>query len=443
MESINDSTLEGLSSQTTEKTEVVVTVSDFTNRLQRLLENAVPMIWIQGEISGFSKASSGHWYFQLKDQSAQIGCVMFRNKNQKLTWLPENGMAVELRGVTSYYAAGGKTQITVEHMRQAGLGRLYEAYTALKSRLEKEGLFDASHKKPLPTHPRSVGIITSPMAAALRDVLTTLKRRAPQIKLVIYPTRVQGQGAAEEIAEAIYTANQRQECEVLILCRGGGSIEDLWAYNEEVVARAIYHSQLPLISGVGHETDFTIADFVSDQRAPTPTAAAELVSPDRPQQLKQLNQVQQRLNQIIRRQLEREMMRIDQFHEKLPGLLKLWINQRAMVLSRLQQKLVHPGQRIQHQQQHINQIAIRFKLAQQRTMQRLQEKLINIEQSFHYLNPQKIMARGFSIVRNQQGNIITQVQQTEINQSVTIQFYEGEVKAVVTDSSTKTNNDLI
>ncbi|MBU6468010.1 MAG: exodeoxyribonuclease VII large subunit, partial [Betaproteobacteria bacterium] len=174
MESINDSTLEGLSSQTTEKTEVVVTVSDFTNRLQRLLENAVPMIWIQGEISGFSKASSGHWYFQLKDESAQIGCVMFRNKNQKLTWLPENGMAVELRGVTSYYAAGGKTQITVEHMRQAGLGRLYEAYTALKSRLEKEGLFDASHKKPLPTHPRSVGIITSPMAAALRDVLTTL-----------------------------------------------------------------------------------------------------------------------------------------------------------------------------------------------------------------------------------------------------------------------------
>ncbi|HQT81610.1 MAG: exodeoxyribonuclease VII large subunit [Ferrovum sp. 37-45-19] len=438
----NNNTLEEITSAKAPLTENVVTVSDFTSRLQRLLENAVPIIWIQGEISNFSRASSGHWYFQLKDENAQISCVMFRLKNQRIDWAPKEGMAVELRGVTSYYGLGGKTQITVENIRQAGLGRLYEAFNALKLKLEQEGLFAPHHKKSLPVSPRSIGIITSPMAAALRDVLSTLKRRAPNITLIIYPTRVQGQGAAEDIAATINVANQRQECEVIILCRGGGSIEDLWAYNEEVVARAIYRSQLPLISGIGHETDFTIADFVADERAPTPTAAAEMVSPDRSQQLKQLNQSQSRLHVHINRVIEREMLRVDQYNERFPSLFKIRLSQQSVLLSQLQQKLIHPGQRIHQQQQHIKQIAIRFNLANKRVFQRYREKLINTEQSLQYLNPQSIMARGFSIVRNQQGKIISQIQQTSLNTSISIQFHQGEAKAVVTDLTDQPNNAL-
>jgi exodeoxyribonuclease VII large subunit len=438
---IINTTFDGISPQTAQQSEVVISVSDFTNRLQRLLETAIPMIWIQGEISNFTAASSGHWYFQIKDERAQISCVMFRFKNQKVDWLPENGMAVELRGTTSYYGPGGKTQITIENMRQAGLGRLYEAFNALKNKLDKESLFDQSIKKPLPTHPKVIGIITSPMAAALQDVLTTLKRRAPDISIIIYPTRVQGQGASDEIAEAITVANYRNECDVVILCRGGGSIEDLWAYNEENVARAISRSQLPIISGVGHETDFTIADFVADCRAPTPTAAAELVSPDRPQLKKQLIQSQLRLNQLIQRIVERETMRFDQLRDKLPSTLRMWLKQQVVFLSSLQQRLVHPGQRIHHQINHVNQISIRLNLAKQRLLERHQIKLKNIDQSLHYLNPQNVMARGFAIVRNQHGNILSRAEDTRVNDPLSIQFNQGELNVLVTQIKENINSD--
>ncbi|MDE1892126.1 MAG: exodeoxyribonuclease VII large subunit [Betaproteobacteria bacterium] len=441
MAPIINTTFDDVPPQTAQQSEVVVTVSDFTSRLQRLLETAVPMMWIQGEISNFTAASSGHWYFQIKDEHAQMSCVMFRFKNQKIDWLPKNGMSVELRGTTSYYAPGGKTQITIENMRQAGLGKLYEAFNALKNKLEKEGLFDRSIKKSLPSHPKSIGIITSPMAAALQDVLTTLKRRAPDIPIIIYPTRVQGQGAAGEIAEAINVANNRDECDVVILCRGGGSIEDLWAYNEETVARAIAHSQLPIISGVGHETDFTIADFVADYRAPTPTAAAELVSPDRPQLSKQLTQIQLRLNQQIQRIVEREIMRFDQLRDKLPTTLKMWLKQQVIFLSSLQQRFVHPGQRINHQKNHIHQIDIRLNLAQQRLLERYQIKLKNLEQSLYYLNPQNIMARGFAIVRNQNGHILSRAGDTHVNESLSIQFNQGELNVLVTDIKQNIKSD--
>src|SRR5574340_462515 len=266
----------------------VISVSELNRSARQILEQRLPLLWVAGEISNFTQAASGHWYFSLKDDKAQVRCAMFRMKSQYLDWLPENGMQVEVRAQPTLYEPRGEYQLAVENMRRAGLGALYEAFEKLKGRLEKEGLFAAARKKALPAFPRRIGIITSPAAAALRDVLTTLRRRMPNIPVLIYPVPVQGEGAAQKIAAAIQLAGQRRECDVLILCRGGGSIEDLWAFNEEVVARAIAACEIPVICGVGHETDFTIADFAADRRAPTPTAAAELATPHRADLLQRL-----------------------------------------------------------------------------------------------------------------------------------------------------------
>ena len=251
----------------------ILSVSALARSVRDTLERRFPLLWVSGEVSNLRPASSGHWYFVLKDAHAQVRCVMFRNRNRLLDWPLREGMQVELQGLVTLYEARGDFQITVENMRRAGQGALYEAFLRLKDSLQRQGLFDAAAKRPLPSNPQRIGVITSLGAAALRDVLSTLARRNPSIAVIVYPTAVQGSGAEQEIARAIAVAGQRAECDVLILCRGGGSIEDLWSFNEEVVARAIRDCPLPLISGVGHETDFTIADFAADQRAPTPTAA--------------------------------------------------------------------------------------------------------------------------------------------------------------------------
>jgi exodeoxyribonuclease VII large subunit len=258
----------------------ILSVSDL-NRMARLtLERGIPQVWVTGELSNLTRAASGHWYFTLKDSQAAVRCAMFRNRNLFMDWVPENGLRVELRAQPTLYEPRGEFQLSVEVMRRAGLGALYEAFARLKERLEREGLFDAARKRPLPPYPSQIGLITSPQAAALRDVLTTLRRRWPLARVLLYPTPVQGEGAAEAIAAALATAGARGECQVLLLVRGGGSIEDLWAFNEEVVARAIAACPIPVVSGIGHETDFTIADFVADRRAPTPTGAAQLATPD-------------------------------------------------------------------------------------------------------------------------------------------------------------------
>jgi len=253
----------------------VLRVSELNLAIKRLLESEIPLIWVRGEISNLVKAASGHFYFSLKDDQAQVRCVMFRHKSQLLGAPIANGQQVEVLAVATLYEQRGDFQLTVEQLRPAGLGVLYERFAQLKLKLENEGLFDADRKRALPRFPRRIGIVTSPQAAALRDVLTTLKQRLPSVPVVLYPTTVQGAGSAEQIALAIRAANHRAECDVLIVCRGGGSIEDMWSFNEEIVARAIAASDIPTVSGVGHETDFTIADFVADERAPTPTAAAE------------------------------------------------------------------------------------------------------------------------------------------------------------------------
>src|SRR5262245_47866660 len=305
----------------------VIPVSRLVSSARILLERNLALLWIAGEISGFSRASSGHCYFTLKDANAQVRCVLFRLKAQGLPFALADGLAVEVRATPTIYEARGEFQLNVETVRLAGLGVLYERFVKLKARLEAAGWFDPGRKRPLPPYPRVVGIITSTRAAALRDVLTTLARRWPAARAIIYHASVQGDGASAEIAAAINLANARGEADVLIVCRGGGSLEDLWPFNEEPVARALYRSILPVVSGIGHETDFTICDFVADVRAPTPTAAAAMVVPDRVALSRQLGAAAGRLRHAEQRTLERTMQRVD-------GLSR---------------RLVHPAARIERQ----------------------------------------------------------------------------------------------
>jgi len=432
----------------------VISVSELNRSARELLERGFPLTWVAGEISNFTRAVSGHWYFSLKDAQAQVRCVMFRQKSLHLDWKPENGMQVEVRALVSLYEARGEFQLNVETMRRAGLGALYEAFEKLKAKLESEGLFAEARKKPLPSFPHSIGIITSPGAAALRDVVTTLRRRMPGIAVIIYPTPVQGEGAGEKISEAIRTAGRRAECDVLILCRGGGSIEDLWAFNEEIVARAVGACPVPIVCGIGHETDFTIADFVADRRAPTPTAAAELASPNRVELMAGLALFNKRLKRVITRALEARMQLLDY----------------------LSRRLQHPAARLQDQRAHLRQLALRFRNAWSRQadnrrwrirelrqllkppetgrMQQCQSdlalrlrrsvesylesvttRLQNLHSHLAHLNPRLVLERGYSVVENAAGKIICDSAQIASGDELKMTFAKGTARARVTEKS--------
>ena len=308
----------------------VLSVASLNRLVRDCLESAFPLTWVGGEISNLTYAASGHVYFSLKDSNAQVRCVMWRNRAQLLGWRLENGQKIEARALVSFYEPRGEFQLNIEAIRRAGQGDLFERFLRLKAQLEAEGLFAAEAKRALPSFPRHVAIVSSLQAAALRDVLTTLHRRAPHLRLSIFPTLVQGEGAAVKIAEALAAASA-SGCEVTLLCRGGGSIEDLWSFNEECVARAIRASAIPVISGVGHETDFTIADFAADLRAPTPTAAAELVSPDRNSLLAHLERLCDQLQRRTDRTLADRAQRLD------------WLGDR----------LIHPAERLRQRQQEV------------------------------------------------------------------------------------------
>jgi exodeoxyribonuclease VII large subunit len=293
---------------------------------------------VAGEVSNFTRAASGHWYFSIKDAQAQMRCVMFRGRAQYAEFTPREGDRIEVRALVTMYEPRGELQLNVEAVRRTGQGRLYEAFLRLKAQLEAEGLFAAERKRALPSHPRAIGIVTSLQAAALRDVLTTLSRRAPHIPVIVYPAPVQGVGVSGKLAAMVDAANARREVDVLIVCRGGGSIEDLWAFNEEVLARSIAESAIPVVSGVGHETDFTIADFAADVRAPTPTGAAELVSPQRVLLLRELDQRHATLARGFGRMMERRAQQLD------------WLARR----------LVSPAERLARQRTHLQQLSVRL-----------------------------------------------------------------------------------
>jgi exodeoxyribonuclease VII large subunit len=326
------------SSSATPGGEVVVPVSALNRAIGTMLERSFPLVWVAGEVSNFTRAASGHWYFSIKDAQAQMRCVMFRGRAQYAEFTPREGDRIEVRALVTMYEPRGELQLNVEAVRRTGQGRLYEAFLRLKAKLEAEGLFAAERKRALPAHPRAIGIVTSLQAAALRDVLTTLCRRAPHIPVIVYPAPVQGAGVSVKLAAMVDKANARREVDELIMCRGGGSIEDLWAFNEEVLARAIAESAIPVVSGVGHETDFTIADFAADVRAPTPTGAAELVSPQRVLLLRELDHRHATLARGFGRMMERRAQQLD------------WLARR----------LVPPSERLARQRTHLQQLSMRL-----------------------------------------------------------------------------------
>ena len=430
----------------------VISVTSLNRMARDLLESGLPPMWIAGEISNLTLAASGHAYFSLKDERAQIRCVMFRNRLSGLGFRPREGMQVELRGTVSLYEARGDYQISVDLMREAGLGRLFEAFEKLKTRLAAEGLFDNQHKKPLPAHPRSIGIITSPAAAALRDVVTTLQRRMPSISLILYPAQVQGEGSAAQIAAAIDAANLRREVDVLIVCRGGGSIEDLWSFNEEIVARAIFRSSLPVISGVGHETDTTIADFVADHRAATPTAAAEMASPSRENLQRAVDTAGRRLQRALARLLTDKSQRLDFLGKRLqhPGeqlrRQQQWLNalqqrlkrsaqqnlqQQQHRLARSEYRLSHAKPRLALPQQQLAQHIRRLQQAIHHTIQQQQIKLTRHQATLNAINPEAVLQRGYAIVQDADGRIVRSPLHLQQGQHLHLRLAEGEVGASV------------
>lgn len=430
----------------------VISVSSLNRIARDLLESGLAPTWIGGEISNLTLAASGHAYFSLKDAGAQVRCVMFRQRVSQLPFRLSNGMQVELKGVVTIYEARGDFQINVDTMRSAGLGRLFEAFERLKAALAAEGLFAAERKRPLPTFPHTIGIVTSPAAAALRDVVTTLSRRMPGIQPILYPTQVQGEGAAQQIAQAIRQAGVRNEVDVLIVCRGGGSIEDLWSFNEEVVARAIAASPIPVISGVGHETDFTISDFVADLRAPTPTAAAEMASPNREQLLARLQHEKHTLIRALSRRLSNSSQRIDQLSHRLrhPGeRLALQQQQCARYQARLGQLM----------QSHMEQARWRLQLATTKTerhrpdlrqpaarleqisqtllrslkqsLERKQTMLTRMDDTLASINPEAVLQRGYAIVQNRQGVAVKSADQLKQGERISLRLAEGSTEALV------------
>jgi exodeoxyribonuclease VII large subunit len=387
----------------------VLTVTQLNQRVRALLENQFELQWVGGELSGVKKAASGHWYFCLKDANAQVECAMFARRAQFLDFRPEEGLRVEVRARVTLYEDRGKYQLVVEEIRKAGLGTLYEAFEKLKAKLEAEGLFAAERKRELPAFPRAIGIVTSPQAAALRDVLATLKRRASMVPVIVYPAQVQGENAGAQVARAIATAGARRECDVLIVGRGGGSLEDLWAFNEEVVARAIAASPIPVISGVGHETDFTIADFVADVRAATPTAAAAAASPDR--------EALSGAVAALRRRLARDARR---------GL-----DQRAQRLDGLARRLLTPSQRLGRDRQRLGELARRLRRAVD--IPALRRDLERLARHLAHLDPTQVLGRGYSIVRDPDGHVRNSSAGLARGSELDITFAEGAAGVTVRD----------
>ena len=425
----------------------ILTVSQLNQAVARLLEKSFALAWVSGELSNVTRAASGHWYFTLKDAHAQVRAVMFRGRAQYVDFNPREGDKVEVRATVGLYAARGDFQLNVEAMRKAGVGNLYEAFVRLKTKLAAEGLFDEARKRELPDFPRTIGIVTSPQAAALRDVITTFRRRAPHIALVLYPTAVQGEGSAEKIAEAITTASRRAECDLLIVCRGGGSLEDLWSFNDEQVARAIVACRLPVISGVGHETDVTIADFVADLRAPTPTAAAELAAIPTADWLAELEELAHGLGHQLHRKMDERAQTLDWLARRLQSPSTA-INHHKLKLSSLATRLSHATStpvtaarfRLGHLMDRLRHAMPDTRMARARVtaeatrlhtafslraMSR-QHALASAREQLELLAPQRTLERGYAIVSDGAGKILRSPAEIHAPQRLMLTLAEGK-----------------
>ncbi len=407
----------------------IYSVSQFNRSVRSLLETSYPIVWIEGEVSNLVRPASGHSYFSLKDEGAQIRCALFKNRLNKISAKLEDGKKIIVRAKVSLYEGRGDFQLIIESFEDAGEGQLIKKFEQLKNKLLAEGLFDESVKVALPVFPKRLGVITSPTGAVIHDIITALNRRFPALPVIIYPSRVQGATAAENIKNMIEIAAERNECDVLIIARGGGSLEDLWPFNEEIVARAIFNCKIPIISGIGHETDTTIADWVADKRAPTPTAAAELISPDQAEITNSLLEFENKLFKLsnatiqnlsqkidfLTRQLKTPDQQIEQFVLMIQGLSKRLSTTILLSLSKKQQlserlninlNTLQPSNKLQLQKQHVNNLAGRLKSSCSEKISTLRNRLHGFSRELNAISPLETMARGYSITRLLDSGII-------------------------------------
>ncbi|WP_391089298.1 exodeoxyribonuclease VII large subunit [Vibrio sp. NH-UV-68] len=434
----------------------IFTVSRLNAEVRLLLENEMGIVWLVGEISNFSAPVSGHWYLTLKDSRAQVKCAMFRGNNRRVTFKPQNGNQVLVKARLSLYEPRGDYQLIIDSMQPEGDGRLQQQFEELKMKLAAEGLFAQTSKRPLPEHPQTVGIITSKTGAALFDILDVLKRRDPSLPVVIYPTMVQGEEAAIQIAQAIGRANSRNECDVLIVGRGGGSLEDLWCFNNEVLARTIAASQIPIISAVGHEVDVTIADFVADMRAPTPSAAAELVSRDNSHKDQAFNARQHKLISAMRHylseqkqqttsllhrldrqhpnnQLQRQSQQLDELNARLQRAITQLLSSHQHKIERQQHKiaLYSPVKRLAAQQASLQRLEQKLLDAMDRKLLNTRHQLALAAEKLDTVSPLATLKRGYSITQNQSGQVISQVSQTKTGDTLVTRLSDGEIRSTV------------
>jgi exodeoxyribonuclease VII large subunit len=390
----------------------IFSVTEINRMVKNVLQHNFQIIWIKGEVSNFISAASGHWYFSLKDSGAQVRCAMFRGSNNKIDWIPKNGDLIEARAQVGLYEARGEYQLNIEYIQRAGMGALFEKFNQLKIKLEGLGLFDEASKKPIVGYPSSIGVITSPDGAVLKDVISTLRRRNKYVSIIVYPTLVQGEAAPEGIIKALNIANTRNEVDTIILCRGGGSIEDLWAFNSEALAFEIFNSSIPIISAVGHQTDFTISDFVSDIRAATPTAAAELISESLDQVVSQIETYKKTMSKIIKEKLQYLFQKIDTYEKRL----------------------VSPSQKLLMRLELTSNLKKRLEFNFEKKIDIYKNIISGLQQSLLHLNPNSILSRGYSIVFDKNKNIINSSSNVDSDDKISIQFHRGNAQAKIIDS---------
>ena len=450
---VNEPTMTDLFSKTTDRE--ILSVSQLNRQARQLLETHLPLLWVEGELSNVSVPSSGHWYFILKDDQAQVRCCMFRNRNMLVRFKPQQGQHVLVRARVSLYEGRGDYQIIAEHMEEAGSGALQRAFDELKQRLAAEGLFNEAHKKPLPKIPQHIAVITSPTGAAIRDVLSVLERRFPSIPVTVIPVAVQGKESAPQIVRGINLANRANLFDVILLTRGGGSMEDLWSFNDEIVARAIFNSDLPVVCGVGHEVDFTIADFVADRRAPTPSAAAEILVPDGDEWLdkfigfevlleeamqrklahlhKHLEHLRQRLRHP-RQRLEQQAQRLDNLELRLQNHVKNLLNHQRHRLAQLQLRMQahHPQLRLVQMRTRLSTAQVQLHKAQYSYLDRQKLRLATAARMLNTLSPLNTLERGFALVSDAEtGQLISEQQQLMPGQRIHTRVARGGFHSIV------------
>ncbi|MDH3977780.1 MAG: exodeoxyribonuclease VII large subunit, partial [Gammaproteobacteria bacterium] len=434
----------------------IYSVSELNREARLALEESMPAIWVAGELSNFARPGSGHWYFSLKDADSQVRCAMFRGANRGVKFAPNDGKQVIIQARVTIYEPRGSYQLIAEHMEPAGEGLLRQKFEALKNQLSAEGLFTETEKKPLPDLPRRIGIITSPTGAAVRDILHILKRRFPSIPAIIYPVQVQGEQAKHEIAAALKTAGERDECDVLIVGRGGGSLEDLWAFNEEMVARAIFDCPIPVISAVGHEVDFTIADLVADLRAPTPSGAAELAVPDRQTWLQTIESLRRRASHSVRRTLESQRTRLTQLNGRLerrnPVLLLQQTSQQLddlilrsaravnrqlktdrLRLDNLAARLrrANPDHLISTNAQSMAELNLRLKNAMRNRIETRENRLSVLAARLQTVSPLNTLQRGYAIIESEAGVLVRSIDSLKPEDCITGRLAEGQFTAII------------